>query len=275
MGTALAVGLIESGVLMAIFFILGLTGWIPSSEDDDCIAANDCYCERLHPGMIKQPINTWSNLGFMLAGLVILIMVGGSGLNPATEPNPMKAPSLLAILYGAVVIFLGPGSMFFHASMKQWGGWLDTFSMVIFTSFLFLYDLIHTLFNAGSAVFLVLWLIANVALGYWTWWMDKNHRGSKILGLTPGSFAFGSFAILWVVLQFIILLGGAGGTGRGWTFFILAVVSFGSAFVVWQLSKTGGPLCKPDSWLQGHGLWHLLGALTAFFIFLYFQSGVR
>lgn len=274
MSAALTVGLIESGVLMAIFFILGLTGWIPSSEDDDCVADNDCYCERLHPGMVKQPINTWSNLGFMLAGLVILLMVGNSGLDPATEPNPMKAASTLAILYGAVVIYLGPGSMFFHASMKQWGGWLDTFSMVIFTSFLFLYDLLHTILNAGDAVFIVLWVIANVALAAWTWWMDKNRPGTKILGLTPGSFTFGAFAVLWALLQ-ILVLAGTGGAGRSATFFILAIISFGSAFVVWHFSKTGGPLCKPDSWLQGHGLWHLLGALTAFFIFLYFQSGVR
>lgn len=30
--------------------------------------------------------------------------------------------------------------------------------------------------------------------------------------------------------------------------------------VVFALSRTGGPLCQPESWLQGHGIWHVLTA---------------
>ncbi|MDQ1250536.1 MAG: hypothetical protein QG597_4915 [Actinomycetota bacterium] len=30
--------------------------------------------------------------------------------------------------------------------------------------------------------------------------------------------------------------------------------------VVFTLSRSGGPLCQPESWLQGHGLWHVLTA---------------
>ena len=30
--------------------------------------------------------------------------------------------------------------------------------------------------------------------------------------------------------------------------------------VAFFLSRTGGPLCDPDSWFQGHGVWHVLTA---------------
>lgn len=48
-----------------------------------------------------------------------------------------------------------------------------------------------------------------------------------------------------------------------WTqFAALSGLLIGS--VVFALSRTGGPLCQPDSLVQGHGVWHLLtaGALT-------------
>lgn len=31
---------------------------------------------------------------------------------------------------------------------------------------------------------------------------------------------------------------------------------------LYVISRSGAPLCSPDSWLQGHGVWHLLSALT-------------
>ena len=39
-----------------------------------------------------------------------------------------------------------------------------------------------------------------------------------------------------------------------------AIASLVVGGVVFALSRTGGPLCQPDSLIQGHGLWHLLTA---------------
>jgi predicted membrane channel-forming protein YqfA (hemolysin III family) len=38
----------------------------------------------------------------------------------------------------------------------------------------------------------------------------------------------------------------------------LAALAIGA--VVFALSRTGGPLCEPDSLFQGHALWHVLTA---------------
>lgn len=39
-----------------------------------------------------------------------------------------------------------------------------------------------------------------------------------------------------------------------------ALVVFGIAIVINVLTRTGAPLCRPDSLLQGHGAWHVLTA---------------
>lgn len=41
-----------------------------------------------------------------------------------------------------------------------------------------------------------------------------------------------------------------------------AVAALGLGGIVFALSRTSGPLCDPDSWLQGHALWHVMTALA-------------
>lgn len=48
-----------------------------------------------------------------------------------------------------------------------------------------------------------------------------------------------------------------------------AVVVFAAAALAGLLSRTGGPLCNPDSWLQGHAVWH---AGTAIALLVWIRS---
>jgi dihydroceramidase len=43
------------------------------------------------------------------------------------------------------------------------------------------------------------------------------------------------------------------------------------AFAIWNLDQNG-QFCAPGSLLQGHAIWHLLGALALWFAFLYYRS---
>jgi hypothetical protein len=47
----------------------------------------------------------------------------------------------------------------------------------------------------------------------------------------------------------------------------------GAGVVIWSLSGTGGVWCRPDSVLQGHGLWHIVAAASAMAVSLYLRSG--
>jgi hypothetical protein len=261
----LLIGLIELVVLMAVFFTLGAMGW--PGEPDSCTrrqpngANNGCYCERFHAGMIKQPINTWSNIGFVVVGLLILTSVGGA--SAPTPSNPMTAATAYSILYGVLVVFLGPGSMFFHASMTKLGGWLDNLSMNLFISFILVYDITRVL-HLGVAAFWVVFLILNVAVGIVTWRVDDS--GSKFfIGLIVA-------VALVEVLLLTAQLGGVERTFAPWL--LLTVVAFGVAIPIWWWSQTGRALCRPDSLWQGHGLWHILSAVSAGLIFLYLRTEV-
>jgi hypothetical protein len=43
---------------------------------------------------------------------------------------------------------------------------------------------------------------------------------------------------------------------------VAAVFAFGAGVAVNLLTRTGAPLCRPDSLAQGHGLWHVLTAVA-------------
>ncbi|NIM94240.1 MAG: hypothetical protein GTO18_11085 [Anaerolineales bacterium] len=259
-------GLGEFVISMVVFFILGLAGW--PGKDDSCVqnrsggAENACYCERFHPGMIKQPINTWSNLGFVFVGLLILAFLGNEVLGGSAPGNPMATATFYSVGFGAAVIFLGPGSMFFHASMKKWGGWIDNLSMYMFISFFLLYEVVRVL-DAGVGLFIVLFLGVNIGLGILTWMVDDS-----------GKWIFGVLVAITLTTEVVFLTTNAGGLEREWMpWLLLALISFGAAFIIWLLSNTGGVLCNPDSWLQGHAVWHLLAAVSTGFLYLYLLTG--
>ncbi|HEX6559915.1 MAG TPA: hypothetical protein VF021_10645, partial [Longimicrobiales bacterium] len=55
---------------------------------------------------------------------------------------------------------------------------------------------------------------------------------------------------------------------------VAAVGILALAFIIWSLDLLG-VLCRPASLLQGHAVWHLLGALSAAVLFRLYQSTPR
>jgi hypothetical protein len=104
-----------------------------------CAMAPYCYCERVQPGPIGQPANTWSNLGFVAAGL----WIGWDATRRRRwgRTNPYLDDWRFPALYASVVVFLGPGSMFFHGGMTEWGGRVDGYSMYLFILYVIAYDI--------------------------------------------------------------------------------------------------------------------------------------
>jgi hypothetical protein len=254
-------GLGGFALFLIVFFVLAAAGW--PGAPDSCLSdvPNTCWCEAIHTGeLVKQPTNTWSNLGFVAAGLLILWQVGRDRDNPPARSNPMTRSTAYAIALGAIVMFLGPGSMFFHGSITHWGGWIDTYSLSLFGSFGLLYALTR-IFHWSGGLFLGLYLALNVLVGIITWIVD---------GL--GTPIFAVMVVAWVVTELIILRTSPGGVRRHWPWLAAAGGTFAVALLVWALSQTGRPMCDPTSWFQGHGIWQLLSAVTAGFAFLYLRT---
>jgi hypothetical protein len=74
------------------------------------------FCEEAVCGVVREPANTWSNVGFFVVGFAML------RLDTGNVPRLVRR-------FGYVCIFLGVGSALFHATRTYLGGLLDTAGM--------------------------------------------------------------------------------------------------------------------------------------------------
>jgi hypothetical protein len=258
-------------LVLGVFLIFVAAGW--PGDVNSCIrdTPNSCYCEAFNlrdamsgTGGVRQPVNTWFNLYSILTSLLVAVVVYVDRKDGGNR-NPIRSDSLIPDLYIFAVLFLGLGSMWFHASMKAWGGITDQLSMFVYAAFLIFYS-IRRLWNA-EWFFWVFYPIT-VALftliaGLWTW-----KFASLILILI--------LVAAYLVFEFIMW----GRTGKWMQGKILtgvlwcsAVVAILAATVFWALSQTGGPLCDPNSGFQPHGLlWHPLAGVMAVLLYFYWRE---
>jgi hypothetical protein len=89
-----------------------------------------------------------------------------------------------ALLYGGLVVFLGPGSMFFHGSLTHYGGWLDNFSMILYVTFILCYDAARIWrWDDRIGTFAGIFVAINIALGLLTWFADGS--GTILFAISP------------------------------------------------------------------------------------------
>jgi len=244
----------------AIFFYVLGTDRYPGGPDE-CISLGDCYCEAIRAGRVAQPANSWSNAGFVLAGLAVLAHLRRRG------PGLMASDVFYPRLYGALGVFLGLGSFAFHGTMRAWGGAADLISMYAFIAFVVAYDAAR-IGTWGRRRFLMVFglvtAVPSVALAM----IPPQHGKWLFAGLVAAAL------LLEVAVSVPALRPWAprpiDPARRPW--FWAGLGSFAVANAVWNVSHTGGPWCDPHSLLQGHGLWHLLSALAVWCFYLYFLS---
>lgn len=216
------------------------------------------YCETLHPGLVKQPANTWSNLGFVVVGLAIGVLARRDALDGRGPRNRMRDTAVYPSLYAAAATFLGPGSMAMHASTTDWGRLIDSYSMQLWIAFPVCYGFVR-LKNLSVPVFLSAYaaLVALLGLGV-------------LADAVPGTIVFGALVAVFCLVELAVRLRAPAGGRYAWLG--LAAAAFALAFAVWLPSHTGGPLCAPGSLLQGHAAWHLLSSVAVGAIYLFYRS---
>lgn len=130
----------------------------------------------------------------------------------------------------AAIALTGVGSFLFHGPMPVWSEWAHDVSLA--------------------------WVI--VLVGLTGTRFEKLGTWPALLGLSllfaalpasadPIAVVLTAGAVILVIRQQTRNVG-------------LALVGLTAGAIVGRLSATGGPWCRPDSWLQGHGLWHLAAA---------------
>ena len=215
-------------------------GWLGADVDRGAE-----FCEAA-AGRIRQPVNTFSNLGFVVAGLLIARRAG-------TMPR-------LGTAYACLVVLLGPASMAMHATESSLGGHLDLLSMYLVASFAVAYAATR-LTGRGDG------FTAGVFVGCLVGCeLVENLVGDLPVIEHAGNLAFGVLLVTALVLESRI------GTTRDRRWILAAVGSLVIAFAVWNTAKDGSPLCWPGAAYQGHGVWHLLCAVSAYCLFRFYAS---
>lgn len=223
------------------------------------------FCEHARAGYIKQPANSISNLAFSLAGLFI---AGYAYKGKFQAKNRMTTTVYYPLLMSGSLIVLGAGSFAMHATNTEIGGFLDLLGMFMLSCFVSSYAITRW-FKLSGRSFIFIFLVG-VSIGCY-------------IKLTPnnGSFWVLSGASLWFVLHlllatiFEVLLHYVRkieiNAALGWAGVITLLV----AFVIWNLSRTQESIwCDPYLWLQGHAVWHVLNAIGACFVFLFYTTEV-
>ncbi len=243
-------------ISLVLFFIVLKNGWFgqPGFRGLD-------YCEHSRNALIKQPANTYSNVGFMIAGLIIAWQLMKERFND--NSNRLTNTLFYPTFFSTLCVLLPPASMAMHATTTFIGSYFDVLSMYLLGAFMFSYALIR-LFNLCEPrfflSFLSVLLTCNSVYFYFSRhiiWLDRH-------------VIFGFFIILATLLECIIVYRNKTLIVKKWA--IYYSVTFGIAFIIWNLSKTGNMLCYEYSLIQGHAIWHILNAFSLYFMFRYYVS---
>ncbi|MHA3980013.1 ceramidase domain-containing protein [Halovulum sp. GXIMD14794] len=245
-----------TALLMGAFFAVGALGW-----PGEFVGAGAMFCEAFRDSWIRQPANTWSNLGFVAAGLWMVSHAAQAGRRASAPGNIFSNSRSLPILYAALVISIGPGSMALHGTGHAWGHSADVVAMFTFIMFPIAWAVTHLAGGSERAFWTVyLALTGPVTLAH-------------LLEVLPFS-GIVLYAILIptaVALELVRYFRKPTGT-RSLILTLGALGCFLLGFVAWRLSLTGAPLCAPGSLLQGHALWHLLCAAATVCLYLAYMN---
>lgn len=227
------------------------TAWQPAT----CLP-DRCFCEAIRPAVFRQPSNTWSSLGFVLAGLVVMRLGFNEATPAATRSNLLMQHRGLIGLFSLALVLIGVGSAFYHASLSFYGQFVDVFGMYLIATFMVMYSLARM--YGRVRLMIVLYLVVNLALIFLLLYVPTLRR-----------YAFGFWLLLGLGLEYRY-------TRQTHVQINLKPLQHGLvymalAFGIWLLdiSKT---VCFAASWLQGHAVWHILGAISAFHLYLYYRS---
>jgi hypothetical protein len=239
-------------VSLALMYLAARHGWL-----GDDVGRGDGFCEAARSGLIRQPANALSNLGFVLAGIAVAWR--------ARLPAGRLARPGLATTYAVVVVLLGPGSMAMHATQTELGGRLDQLSMYLISCFALAYALMRALGRSTGfflGLFATLLVVSEVVEQVHVLLLVVDNAGNLV-------FAIGLAST--IAIEVVLRRRGDRSLDVRWVLGALGAIVV--AFATWNLSKDGRPFCDPRSLLQGHAVWHLLCALSAWCLYRYWSSG--
>jgi hypothetical protein len=293
------------------FTAAGLAGWWTPAANEQAIGEVSRWCERVAGGILREPVNTLGNLGFVVAGLAMMLTLARDQVENRPAVNRFIGNTPIAVLYASATVFLGPGSMVMHGSHTFFGAWIDNVSMVAYILIPWLINLStlgrwrgSTLFRVYAAVLGAYaagyWLFGSelgigldlfgVSIGIWLisellyrWWSPPMRVLSGFAGfaiaavfdITPAGMLADPLGHWWIVSFWLpgLLARSHAPTRRRYTpWFWMGVGAFLLAYTIWLTGTADHEWCAPDSIFQAHAVWHLLTAFATWAFFVFLRT---
>ncbi|MES2621063.1 MAG: ceramidase domain-containing protein [Bacteroidota bacterium] len=226
-----------------------------------------CEMNRMEE-LVRQPSNTWSNLGYFLVGLFALTL----GIHDLKFSERKKSDNFLvrypvfSIMFGLSAIYLFVGSFFFHASLSLFFQKLDQaglYSVLVMVLTFNLYKIfpivrVRGKFRSSHALLIAFAVGLNYLIYKTLFIIDINILFPALVTI---AFLTSCYYLLFISKEHYF-------TNYLWAAVSILVL----AAIIWILDRTN-TVCSPESYFQGHALWHLFTATSILFIYLYYRSG--
>ena len=198
------------------------------------------FCEAMLCGSIRQPANTFSNIGFVICGLIIYAREGWKSWSPYH-------------LMGLAAFFIGVTSGIYHASMTFFWQFFDLSSMFMLILLPLTFNLIRLKWIRPSQ-----FTLSYLAMLFFSQGLLLLIKGKS------GEYIFGVQVFFVAASEMMLYQRGERPRYAG---MLKALGTFLLAFLIWN-GDVHGWWCDPDNHvLQGHAAWHLLNAVAIWFLY--------
>ena len=211
-------------------------------------APNIKWCEETLCQIVSEPANSWSNLGFVIAALVIFWMA-----------RKKQSASVKWIPWA--FLLMGLGSFYYHVSNFYISQVLDFLGMFLLIHWFLTINLLRIkLFQfKGALVFYFFFMILNTLVMHGMYLY--NIKFQLLVALAGLLVLFSEFAARRK----------NGKPGR--QAYLIGALAFIIGGEIFSLLDLSGVLCDPSNhFFQGHALWHVLSAMGLLLAYKYFEQ---
>lgn len=224
-----------------------------------------CESNRLCEAIV-QPANTWSNLGFLFVGLSCLF-IGINDLKVRTPDvsNLMVRYPIFSIIIGISCIYLFIGSFLYHASLTlafqkfditgMYAVVLSFIGYMVFRLFPTRYAKRKGKFKSCHHLFAVIAVLLNVVFFAGLWKVNIN-------------FLFPVICLIGIAINIVYnRINKVHYQLLYKRIFQLSIFVIIVSFICWILDRQD-IWCSPDSFFQGHAVWHILCSVSIFLMYI-------
>ena len=211
----------------------------------DFLPGTISFCEERLCALVVEPANTWSNIGYLIVGIIIAL-------------HARKKYGSFLHFFSITPIYLFFGSSLFHATGTFWGEVLDVSAMFLLSLAMltinlkryYKFDLKRTylLFISGFALSVILLLL-----------------------IKPIGIPLFALQILTALGLELLLFKKSSAQAPSYKHFRWALGFFAIAFFFWILDITKIVCVPTNHYFTGHSAWHLLNAFTIYYLYRFYD----